>query len=548
MKEERNKRENGQRENGAALLIAIFALMLISVVAIALIVSQGTDSALAGNYRTSISAYYAAVAGLEEARGRLLWKNPDYFDGPTSPNPGFMPMSAVPPLLPALQLTDVRYILNPASGETVDPTSADPANYPDTDYGNEMGWPLSAANVVTINSTYQSASMPGPVYKWVRINPVTEKALNLDVNGDGVLDPTTPLYYDPARAVGVTPAPSLILPNPISPTPTAVQALEITSLAVLPNGSKRLLQYVVAPLVISPDALDMNLPAALTLDNGQFGSSSSVTFTAPTNYQISGVDSCNPPTPPALPNAVASIAYTSAADQSYIANQTSTPSWHAKDFPGAPLSSPPPNPYNPTTPSLQNTSAPNPILLRQSWLTPASLDAVMQDIVNNADLTLGPSGTYFTGSPQSFQGQDLWNAAPALTSGTPMTIVVNGNLTLNGVNVPNAIGTGLLLVTGTLNFHPSATWNGIILVVGQGSVVVDGSLPPSNPNSFGLFGAMFVAQTRNSSGNLLPNLAASYTYPGHGLGDDIQYNSCTVKSASGPLTYKVLSFHEIPTN
>ena len=181
MKEERNKRENGQRENGAALLIAIFALMLISVVAIALIVSQGTDSALAGNYRTSISAYYAAVAGLEEARGRLLWKNPDYFDGPTSPNPSFMPMTGV---LPNMQLTDVRYILNPASGETVDPTSADPANYPDTDYGNEMGWLLSAANVVTINSTYQSASMPGPVYKWVRINPVTEKALNLDVNGD----------------------------------------------------------------------------------------------------------------------------------------------------------------------------------------------------------------------------------------------------------------------------------------------------------------------------------------------------------------------------
>src|SRR5208282_5965918 len=98
---------------------------------------------------------------------------------------------------------------------------------------------------VMINSIYQSASMPGPVYKWVRINPVTECSLNLDVNGDGTLDFATPLYYDPARVVGITPtpAPSLILPTSIPPTPTAVQALEITSLAVLPNGSKRLLQY-----------------------------------------------------------------------------------------------------------------------------------------------------------------------------------------------------------------------------------------------------------------------------------------------------------------
>ena len=49
-------------ERGAALLIAIFALLLISVVGIALIVSSGTDSALARNYRTSANAYYAALA------------------------------------------------------------------------------------------------------------------------------------------------------------------------------------------------------------------------------------------------------------------------------------------------------------------------------------------------------------------------------------------------------------------------------------------------------------------------------------------------------
>ena len=66
-------------EAGIALLISIFVLLLISVVAIALIVSSGTESALAGNYRNATGVYYAALAGLEEARGRLLPKNSTAF-------------------------------------------------------------------------------------------------------------------------------------------------------------------------------------------------------------------------------------------------------------------------------------------------------------------------------------------------------------------------------------------------------------------------------------------------------------------------------------
>ena len=126
-------------ESGAAMLIAIFALLLISVVAIALVVSTGTDSSLAGNYRTATTAYYAGVAGLEEARGRLLWKNPDFINnGNSYPN--------------LWSLTQVLYITNPASGETVDPTSSNPAYYPDTEYIHEFPSGLSVATVQQIPS------------------------------------------------------------------------------------------------------------------------------------------------------------------------------------------------------------------------------------------------------------------------------------------------------------------------------------------------------------------------------------------------------------
>jgi Tfp pilus assembly protein PilX len=44
-------------EAGVALLIAMFAVLLVSLAAISLILSAGTESALAGNYRSSASAY-----------------------------------------------------------------------------------------------------------------------------------------------------------------------------------------------------------------------------------------------------------------------------------------------------------------------------------------------------------------------------------------------------------------------------------------------------------------------------------------------------------
>jgi hypothetical protein len=408
-----------------------------------------------------------------------------------------------------------------------------------------MGWPLSAANVVTINSTYQSASMPGPVYKWVRINPVTEYALNLDVNGDGVLDRATPLLYDPARVVGVTPtpAPSLILPTSIPPTPTAVQALEITSLAVLPNGSKRLLQYVVAPLLLStqistqvdsptpplPGGLPFNpgFPAAVTMDGNNVSYQDPGTPDFVVNGQDTGAGTCTPPQ-----TAVESIEYTNPFDGSYwsiLSNVNPVQS----SYPGYPLGPPPT--YVPTTPSVPNRSVPTAV--RQSWLTPATLDAVVQDITKSADVVI-------TG-PASGSNMPTWNPLNPI----PMTVVVNGNLSLTRWN---QTGYGLLLVTGTLTYDPDSTWNGIVLVIGQGILLWS----DRGRGTGGINGAVLIATTRDASGNLLATMGSA-SFSGTASGGHrstsqggIVYNSCQINSAGAqaPLSYKILSFHEIPTN
>ncbi len=70
------KNSENRGERGIALLIAIFALLLISGIAVALIMMAGTESAIEGNYRGSTQAFYDSYAGLEEGRGRSLRAEP----------------------------------------------------------------------------------------------------------------------------------------------------------------------------------------------------------------------------------------------------------------------------------------------------------------------------------------------------------------------------------------------------------------------------------------------------------------------------------------
>ncbi len=497
-----HKPEENRSERGAALLIAIFALLLISVVGIALIVSTGTDSALTGNYRTSTSAYYAALAGLEEARGRLYRKDPNYIN---IAEPNFL----TPQGTPALSLSTVLYIINPnvAAGEAVVPYDlSNTATFPDTEYQTEFGVPPPTTallvNSVSPDST-SSPALPGQSFKWVRINAVTEYALQIHVNPSGSsFDSTDPLLYDPLNhdAFGNL-SPSLIVPPNPPPSPAAVQALEITSLAVLPNGSRRLLQYIVAPT-----ALNLTFPSVLTLDgNG-------VSFPAPSSSSvvINGNDESNPLprncSSPPLPSPVWAIGYTNPGD---VANISPA---HPGNYTGAP-----------PTPSFGQ------VTLSANFQRPSTLDGVVQTITENVDILLsGPvnNSTFPTTS----------------TSANPLTIVVDGDLDLTSWH---HTGYGLLLVTGTLTYDPDAHWQGIILVIGKG-VFRGGHGGTGN-----IDGAMLVAQTHNSSGQLLPdpNIGPSLvdlsSMPG-GLG--IYYDSCWINHAQPPLTYKVLSFREIPTN
>lgn len=488
---------NRRREAGIALLISIFILLLISVVAIALIVASGTESSLAGNYRSATGVYYAALGGLEEARGRLLAKDPNSFKNKAPATFLHLPGNT-------LAINEVRYVLNPGSTDGNVLTT-----YPDTEYDTEFGaGKLAAAVVQTTPSVWNSPPLnalpvPGPLYKWVRINGITEQSLNLDVfPNDLTIDPKL-VYYDGTN---------------LNDTGSGSQVLEITSLAVFPNGSQKLLQYLTAPVPITlPPFL-----AALTL-SGSTGNG--VAFHAPASnlsYAVKGNDyDCFGNPSLFLPKHAIGV-FTNTDKTIVINNIPSSPLSVRLNYTGS----------NPA-PDVEDISGSFPAGLQ----IPSQLDALAQSIIQNADavITPTPSGTApYLGTAT---GANLTPLGMSTTN--PLSVVVNGNLDISNWSDD---GDGLLLVTGTFTYDPDTIWNGIILVIGQGKV--DGSHAQYKQ----INGAMLVAKTRDNNNLVLagPNLGGAFMVFSNSMqGNGIRYSSCWIQKSQPTANYKILSFHEI---
>ncbi len=500
-------------EAGAALLIAIFALLLISVIAIALVISSGTDSALASNYRTSTEAYYAAVAGVEEARGRLLWKNPDNVN---LARPGYFP----DPVNPTMALNQALYIINPTGGETVAPwDTANPLTYPDSEFQNEFGIDASAANWNVITSVSSLPGLPGtgPSYKWVRITGATVKSLGTDVAGDGnTTDGANLLYYDPAHVgAGGVVTPGLVKTSVNALGQPLEQVLEITALAVVQPNTKKLLQYVVVPT-----ALGISFPAALTL------AGNAVVYTGPDSaaFLVDGNDATvgRTCTWPALPS-VRGIGYTNPADLAAVTGGIGAAYYDY--YRGVGYVPAPPVPPPPATPSIGMVTLP------ANFQRPSTLETLLQSLRRDADVVLSPilPATTVPGS----------TLPASMTFANPMTVFVDGDLDLTAWH---NTGYGLLVVTGNLIYDPDASWEGVVLVIGKGTFT------GSHAGIGKIDGALLVAQSRDSTGLVLadPNLGpSSVTLAPTMGGTGIHYNTCTINSALRPTSLRVLSFREI---
>src|ERR1051326_4358084 len=110
MNDQNRKGRNSQ--SGVALLLCMFALILVSAIGLGLMFMSDVETNINSNYRSSQQAYYAARAGLEAMRDRMRYGVANGITAPTT-----MPSSS--------STAGVIYILNAdGSGTAVQPWNA----------------------------------------------------------------------------------------------------------------------------------------------------------------------------------------------------------------------------------------------------------------------------------------------------------------------------------------------------------------------------------------------------------------------------------------
>jgi hypothetical protein len=265
----KNDRTN---ERGIAMLLCLFALLLLTGLGLALMYMSDTEQAVNNNYRDAQSAYFAAQAGLQDARVWLMAK--------AATTPSAMPAAGAN--------TGVTYLLNPKGGESVQPWSTT-STYFDTELCNES---FSSAGVSATGWSVPCASVPsGTYYKTVNSgdpNRATSKAMDYKwVRITWKANQNSAPYYVSGTTASNTPVcwtgtKQMLMPAGFASCEAASDQLttvyRLTSFAVAPAGTRRMLQMEVAtnPPFMTNAAVDSQDHVTL---NGQL--------------DVNGYDYCN---------------------------------------------------------------------------------------------------------------------------------------------------------------------------------------------------------------------------------------------------------------
>jgi hypothetical protein len=227
---------SGMRDQrGVAMLVTLFALLLLTVIGLGMLLSASTETTINSNYKDKQTATMAVMAGLQEARDRI--------------QPATLHINP-PTQLPTLTNGAVIYIINPKNGETVAPW--DTTNkYMDTELCQEGILGLSGTSGVpcttlptgstwyTAHNNSLSSAAPwnfaNPLdFKWVRI---TLKRNNMTpVAANGTSSNSNQVCWDGNN--------QLVLPNGYGPTCNRFGGVIYISVTQPGNG------YATAPTVV----------------------------------------------------------------------------------------------------------------------------------------------------------------------------------------------------------------------------------------------------------------------------------------------------------
>jgi len=492
-----------KHERGMALILVLLALLLISAIGMGMIYMSTTETSINTNYKDTQLAFFAMRGGLEEMRDRMRSNS-------LQPTPA-LAVPLIPTNWPgsATPANSVVYITNPSLGENVDPKTFGNQFF-DDEFCHEQftglpyvaaGTPCTAAYAppATNVAPYVASMSPNTgtlgslKYKWARITMKQNGAFQVGTTTTGLVDPGqpvgSPVCWDAfsyqervASAMGGSADCATAVANGYNVQPVYL----ITSMAVTPSGSRRVGQYEAAAFNIAPP------PSGLALD----GPPSAADFNPPSsaNGVVDGVDGSYPTKPgsgwtsaPPVAGCNANTGNHAAIGVDNMAAQLLVSSQISK-----------PDNYQGTNwiPSVQPSVVALPLLTANNWQNPAQLNNLASEMANVADVTC-PGGSLCGGPTYG-------------TDASPQITYVNGDFTLgNGNN-----GAGVLVVTGNLTINGKMEYDGLILVIGQGSVTIGGAGDGT------IFGEMFVA---NTTGGVL----GTPTFHWNGGGSaGVFYNSC----------------------
>jgi hypothetical protein len=519
---------SSQHQRGIALFLAVFALVLLSAIAMGLMYMGDIETAINYNYRDSQQAFYASKAGIEEARERMMPAN-------TSPTliigPNYVPSVSNP--------GQVTYLLNPTDSETDSPwlltlPSGNPNPYLDTELCHQgfTGLPglgtqiagLPCSSVPSGNTWYSplnsiQPSMPTSAkplsYKWVRINIKTNaSAWPYIVDGSSpgsdpsaVANGLTPVCWD---GVHEFPMPATVTycnqydagsTNP----PMRTQVYTLTSLAVTSSGARRMVQAEVAqdPPFVTNAAVDSQDHVVL---NGQLTAIGYDYCSCSCSWSGSGssaVYSCTDRTGKACDRSKYAIFASQSVD-------------------------------NPNASETIVAGPSPPIAQNQPWPYDISSEITRFEFSPGTVNTAGAPYNYScTGSPpscgtQAGQTFGVPPAFPPTPPGSPggnwttQTTYVPGSLQITG----NSVGSGILVVDGDLDIHGGLQFYGLILVRGVVSFTGGGS------QSTNIYGAVLAGQESRVDTTL-------------GGSANIQFDYCSLPGGDTQQPPHMLAFREL---
>lgn len=517
--------------------MALFALLILSAVGLGMMYSANTETAINSNYGGSMRAYYAALGGIEEMRDRIRSNTTN---------------AITPPARTPISTGGTIYLVNPyvdGAGNTITPQPwLTTDSFADTEYCHEItgtdpgaGTPCSVVPFSGTNwygyytggsSTYvgstwhnggssfngvpslspNTSTANALDFRWVRINmKMNYSTYPICVNGPGVTcsvgaststQQATAVCWDGNNEF-LAPSPGTDCTATTNPTKPVYL---LTSLAITPNGSRRMVQMEVAdnPPLITNAAVDTNDFVTV--------SGSSVT--------VDGYDNCkcrctNPPgggAPVCTDRTTGSpcTGNTYAVYSSQTVTTSGNPALVAGTSPAVAQSQP--FPYN--VPALINKYSKQPGAINTTG-APYNISCSSGTPYQNCgQLNAGTLGTL----PNPWPPTD-----PISPTGAVYQITyVPGSFDIQA----HTTGAGVLVVDGNLTIHGGLEFYGLIIV--RGVLTFSGSGTGQNAN---VIGAMIAG-----NGSVADSLSG---------GINIQYDKCALLNTYTPQPLTVVATREL---